>query len=45
MAKYTVWVGGSEMSSNLLSHLQALKIAKVWKDFGYNDVVVEEVSV
>ena len=44
MDKYTVWVGGSEMSSNLLSYSQALKIVKVWEDFGYNDVVIEEVS-
>lgn len=44
MSKWTVWVGGSEMSSNLLSHSQALKIVKVWKDLGYDDVVVEEVA-
>jgi hypothetical protein len=44
MSKWTVWVGGSEMSSNLLSHAQALKIVKVWKDFGYDDVIVEEVE-
>jgi len=43
-SKWTVWVGGSEMSSNLLSHAQALKIVKVWKDLGYDDVVVEEVA-
>jgi hypothetical protein len=44
MSKWTVWVGGSEMSSNLLSHSQALKIVKVWKELGYDDVVVEEVA-
>jgi hypothetical protein len=44
MSKWTVWVGGSEMSSNLLSHSQALKIVKVWKDLGYDDVVVEEIA-
>jgi hypothetical protein len=44
MNKWTVWVGGSEMSSNLLSHSQALKIVKVWKDLGYDDVIVEEVA-
>jgi hypothetical protein len=44
MSNWTVWVGGSEMSSNLLSHSQALKIVKVWKDLGYDDVVVEEVA-
>ena len=44
MSKWTVWVGGSEMSSNLLSYSQALKIDKVWKDLGYDDVIVEEVA-
>ena len=44
MSKYTVWVGGGEMSSNLLSLSQALKIADVWKGFGYDDVVVEEIK-
>jgi hypothetical protein len=44
MSKWTVWVGGSEMSSNLLSHSQALKIVKVWKELGYDDVIVEEVA-
>ena len=44
MTMYTVWVGGSEMSSNLLSHSQALKIVDVWKNLGYDDVVVEEVN-
>jgi hypothetical protein len=44
MSKWTVWVGGSEMSSNLLSHEQALKIVNVWKGLGYDDVVVEEIQ-
>jgi len=42
--KWTVWVGGSEMSSNLLSHAQALKIVKVWKGLGYDDVIIEAVT-
>ena len=44
MNKWTVWVGGGEMSSNLLSHSQALKIANVWKHLGYDDVVIESVA-
>lgn len=44
MSKWTVWVGGSEMSSNLLSLSQALKIVNVWKNLGYDDVIVEEVA-
>lgn len=44
MSKWTVWVGGSEMSSNLLSLSQAEKIVKVWEGLGYEDVVIEQVS-
>jgi hypothetical protein len=42
--KWTVWVGGSEMSSNLLSLSQAFKIVDVWKSLGYDDVVLIEVE-
>jgi hypothetical protein len=44
MSKWTVWVGGSEMSSNLLSLSQAHKIVEVWKSLGYNDVQIEEIK-
>ena len=44
MTKWTVWVGGSEMSSTLLSHRQALKIVAVWNSLGYDDVVIEEIK-
>ena len=43
-AKWTVWVGGSEMSNNLLTRGQAVSIASDWFNRGYDDVVVEEVS-
>lgn len=44
MSKWTVWVGGGEMSSNLLSHTQALKIVDVWQKLGYDDVEIEEIK-
>jgi hypothetical protein len=44
MSNWTVWVGGSEMSNDLLSFSQALKIVDVWKSLGYEDVVIEEVA-
>ena len=44
MSKWTVWVGGSEMSSNLLTKGQAVSIANDWFNRGYSDVVVEEIA-
>ena len=44
MSKWTVWVGGSEISSNLLSLSQAEKIVKVWKSLGYDDVAIEQIK-
>ena len=44
MNKWTVWVGGSEVNLCYLSETQAQNMAQAWKDKGYDDVVVEEVS-
>lgn len=44
MNKWTVWVGGSEMSSYLLNREQAIAIASDWLNRGYEDVVVEEIT-
>ncbi len=44
MSKWTVWVGGSEVSSNLLTRGQAVSIANDWFNRGYDDVIVEEVA-
>ena len=44
MSNWTVWVGGSEMSSNLLTRGQAISIANEWFNRGYDDVIVEEVA-
>jgi len=43
-AKWTVWVGGSEMHSHLLTKGKAISLANEWFNRGYDDVVVEEVS-
>ena len=44
MSKWTVWVGGSEMNSNLLTKGQAVSIANDWFNRGYNDVQVQEIN-
>lgn len=41
---WTVWVGGSEMSSHLLTKGQAVSIAREWFNRGYDDVRIEEVE-
>ena len=41
---WTVWVGGGEVNSYLLTKDEAEDIARTWKDKGYDDVVVEEVK-
>ena len=41
---WTVWVGGSEMHSHLLTKGKAISLANEWFNRGYNDVVVEEVN-
>jgi len=41
---WTVWVGRGEVNSYLLSKDEAEDIARVWKDKGYDEVVVEEVN-
>jgi hypothetical protein len=42
---FTVWVGGSEMNSHYLNKEDAERIAMAWRDFGYDDVSVDEVMV
>jgi len=41
---WTVWVGGGEVNSYLLTKDEAEDIARAWKDKGYDDVLVEEVG-
>jgi hypothetical protein len=44
MPKWTVWVGGGEINSYYLEKEEALELAQIWKDNGYDQVVAEEVS-
>lgn len=44
MSNWTVWVGGSEMDTHLVSFQQAQFVADEWKRRGYDDVVIEQVS-
>jgi hypothetical protein len=44
MSKWTVWVGGGEINSYYLTKEEALELAQVWKDKGYDEVVAEEVN-
>ena len=41
---WTVWVGGSEMHSHLLTKGKAISLANEWFNRGYDDVVVKEVA-
>lgn len=44
MITYTVWVGGSEINSRLLTQGQAVSIATDWLNRGYTDVIIEKVG-
>ena len=41
---WTLWVGGSEMHSHLLTKGKAISLANEWFNRGYDDVVVKEVA-
>jgi hypothetical protein len=42
MNKYTVWVGGVEITDYYVNSVaDAEQIAKHWKDKGYDDVFIE----
>jgi len=38
---WSVWVGGSEVNSHVLTHDQAISIACEWYSDGYDDVQIE----
>ena len=42
--RWTVWVGGSEINSHLLTQSKAISLANEWFNRGYDDVVVKEVE-
>lgn len=41
---WTVWVGGSEVNSNLLTFEQANELVGYWIGKGYEDVVMENTN-
>jgi hypothetical protein len=46
MSKWTVWVGGGEVNDYYLGNEQiAQDLAQWWIDKGYDEVVVEEVTL
>ena len=44
MSNWTVWVGGGEINDYLLTEKEAQELAQIWKDKGYDEVVVERVA-
>jgi len=44
MSNWTVWVGGSEMDTHLVSLDKAQFVADEWRRRGYDDVVIEEIK-
>lgn len=44
MNTYTVWVGGGEINGSCLSKEQAEELAQLWRNKGYDDVLVEAVA-
>jgi hypothetical protein len=44
MNSWTVWVGGSEMDSHLLTLDQAQFVAEEWRRRGYDDIAIEKVG-
>ena len=37
---YSVWVGGVEVNANLMYKKEAERVAKMWRNDGYDDVQV-----
>lgn len=44
MNNWTVWVGGSEMNTHLLTKAHAISVASDWFNRGYTDVIIEEIG-
>jgi len=41
---YTVWVGGVEVNDYYLEKDEAERLAQIYRDDGYDDVVIEKVD-
>ena len=44
MSNWTVWVGGGEINDYLLTDKEAQEVAQIWKDKGYDEVVIERIA-
>jgi hypothetical protein len=44
MNKYSVWVGGGEINNYPLTYTQAHKIARLYRNDGYKDVIIEKLN-
>lgn len=44
MDNWTVWVGGIEVNDYFLSKEDAERLAEIYKNNGYTDVVIEEIK-
>ena len=45
MITYSVWVGGGEVNPGYLNKVDAERLATVWRESDYDDVIVEEVTL
>lgn len=45
MKIYSVWVGGGEINSHHLTKEEAETLAAIWKEKGYTDTEIEEVTL
>jgi hypothetical protein len=41
-ALYSVWVGGGEINDYHLPREAAERVAKAWRDYGYEDATIRE---
>ena len=39
--KYTVWVGGTEVTNNFITYAKAKEIYNIFIERGYDDVIIE----
>ena len=42
LKKYTLWVGGTEVTDHFVTYSKAIDMLKIYKEMGYTDVVIQE---
>ena len=42
--RFTVWVGGGEVTDHLLDETTAVSVAALYRALGFEDVVIEEIA-